>query len=644
MKLSASLTVSAMYISAVLVMWVRPSAESKGFDWNEQNCSAMLHVPLASGGDRTTQSLPLDLDSDRCPPWYGYNPLNGTCSFADSLHGRVCSVKNTLQTAVLQCYCMTNDSSTHELAVTACPYTCLVDAGYYTLPCRANKVENFTCGQMKRTGLACGDCVPDFAPPVYSYTSHCVECRHINVAANWIKYLTIAFLPLTLFTLIVIIFQIKATSPYLFSYIFIVQTVTQSCNMRLIQTLFENGKIKEESIPKIGLTIMSFWNLDFFRVYYSSFCLHPSMSTLMANFMDIFVAVYPLILIPVLALLVELGIGRTKFCALMCRPLHSLCNRYGIEWNMRSNLVSAFATFIFLSNHKILDVCFNILLPAYVYPINKHGDKEVHVFSSGAIKYGSGQHIPYVLCCVLFLMIWVVVPLILLCCYPIACFRRVLQKLCLDSDILDSLVYNFSGSYKNKREDGVEYRWFPVAYFLLRIVMILVYGAALSSFYFPIAGVILTAFVVLIAICRPRKSEVHNAIDVYHVMCFLIFILGIMANITANSQTKRKVFLRTSVVIIVISTCLPLFYMAGLIGHGVFYKLGLGRWMHRVLQRYSVCRRFLPQKGYERIVNHYGSFDPISNHCGVCEEGDRCTVQETNGSLSAFTLDDSAVN
>lgn len=591
-----------LVLAVSTVVQLHMTSASEGFGWNEENCSSALHVTLGK------VSWNHKYEVDKCPPWYYYNPLNRTCSFSHSIQACVSYVKNTLQTAVLQCYCVTDGSLTREPVIGTCPYTCLVNNGYYTLPCNASSVENFTCGRFNRRGVSCGECAPGFAPPVYSYSGHCTNCTQAHYAWNWIKYLTIAFGPLTLFTILVIVFQIRATSPYLFSYIFFVQTMTMSVRMRLLQALLEDGKIRTADLTKWGISLISFWNLDFFRLHYTPFCLHPAITTLQANFMDFFVALYPLILIAFLALIVELRIRCLYFCKIIFRPVSRAFSYFGIEWNMRSNLISAAATFVLLSNEKILSASFDMLFPSYVYPMNASAIKRLHVFSAGTVEYFGPGHALYATISLILIVVLVAVPMMILLCYPFANFRYCLRKLHLDSHVLRSFVNHFQESYKNKREDGVEYRWFPLLYFILRVVLLLLYGAALSSFFFPVAGVVLTVFVVLLAICRPRKSEAHNAIDIFHITWFLIFIIGIMANITANSQAKRKGFLQTSVVIITISGCLPIFYVLGLISFFVFIEMGLAERIKKTI--YSRIRLPFPRQHYERLVD-YGSCDSV---------------------------------
>ena len=261
-------------------------------------------------------------------------------------------------------------------------------------------------------------------------------------------------------------------------------------------------------------------------------------------------------------------------------------------------------TFILLSNSKVVSIAFDMLVFVRVFPMDKTAPTKMTLFSSGNVEYFGKEHTPLALITMLVFITVVVLPVLLVLLYPLAFFQRALRKFNLDTATLRSFVNFFCDSYKTKEEDGTEYRWFPVSYFLLRIAIVLLYGATISSFFFPIEGVLLTAFVVFLGVCRPRKSEAHNAIDIFHMMWFLIFILGIMANITANSSTKRKVFLRTSVIIIVLATALPFLYIISLLLYFTYYKTRLNEVTKQLLRCSPAQRWLMPRKGYERIATH----------------------------------------
>ena len=93
----------------------------------------------------------------------------------------------------------------------------------------------------------------------YSYDPHCIKCEDYKY--NWLKYLAAAFLPLTVFYVVVTLFSISFTSPLLSGVLFV-----------------EAGDLYLNPLTVI-MSFAAFFNLDFFRAYYS-FCLHPSVSAI----------------------------------------------------------------------------------------------------------------------------------------------------------------------------------------------------------------------------------------------------------------------------------------------------------------------------------------------------------------------------
>ena len=69
------------------------------------------------------------------------------------------------------------------------------------------------CGSYKFEGLMCGQCINDYGLPVYTYNLACVKCVHYKY--NWLKYVAVAFLPLTVFFLIIITLKLAANSSLL---------------------------------------------------------------------------------------------------------------------------------------------------------------------------------------------------------------------------------------------------------------------------------------------------------------------------------------------------------------------------------------------------------------------------------------------
>ena len=54
------------------------------------------------------------------------------------------------------------------------------------------------------------------------------------------------------------------------------------------------------------LSLFGVWSLDFFRFVYTPFCIHPGMTTVQALSLDYLIAVYPLLLLLLAYVMVQL--------------------------------------------------------------------------------------------------------------------------------------------------------------------------------------------------------------------------------------------------------------------------------------------------------------------------------------------------
>ena len=164
------------------------------------------------------------------------------------------------------------------------------------MPSRAISLSHVMCADLNRRGRLCGQCIENYSLPVYSYEMKCVKCEDYKY--NWLKYLAVAFLPLTIFYLLVTLLSISFTSPLLSAAVVVFQIVAHPTQLQIILNLIESGNI---IVPKqavvVAASIAGFWNLDFFRMAYSSFCLHPNASAMEIMALDYVTAVYPILLI-----------------------------------------------------------------------------------------------------------------------------------------------------------------------------------------------------------------------------------------------------------------------------------------------------------------------------------------------------------
>lgn len=159
-----------------------------------------------------------------CPPWFVVHSSsrNSTCECSNTSKDIVRCNESLQESSILDCYCMTYSKSTGTV-MGACLYGCIqlrskyADPLYTLLPHTIEELNNATCGRLNRDGQLCGRCKEGYYPPVYSLDVRCMKCSSSKYA--WMKYIGVAFVPLTVFFLFVMYFQISATSPkciYLF--------------------------------------------------------------------------------------------------------------------------------------------------------------------------------------------------------------------------------------------------------------------------------------------------------------------------------------------------------------------------------------------------------------------------------------------
>ena len=90
--------------------------------------------------------------------------------------------------------------------------------------------SNLTCGPYNREGLLCSKCKPGYGPAVYSFSLICAECSDNGV--GWALYLFLVLVPITVFYIIVIIFNIRATAPPFTAFVMMCQvfsTIDRVC-------------------------------------------------------------------------------------------------------------------------------------------------------------------------------------------------------------------------------------------------------------------------------------------------------------------------------------------------------------------------------------------------------------------------------
>ena len=135
---------------------------------------------------------------------------------------------------------LTYNKDKHVTEVGGCIFTSIrTNSSYAVLPRSLSELDDFMCGKLfNRTGTLCGKCKDGHYPLVYSFDMNCIQCP--NGKANWWKYLLAAYLPLTIFYLVVLLFKINAASSSLYPFVNYAQAVSIPISGRLALMYLKN--------------------------------------------------------------------------------------------------------------------------------------------------------------------------------------------------------------------------------------------------------------------------------------------------------------------------------------------------------------------------------------------------------------------
>ena len=451
--------------------------------------------------------------------------------------GTVKCDKNVI--SVRNCDCVTYNNDECSVLLGACPYGCGFTTSklsswaaqiFHPLPENLSEYNYAMCGWLNRDGPMCSKCRKDFSPQVYSYDLKCVPCK--NSQYNWLKFTAVAFVPLTFFYFIVILFRIDATSPYLYGFINLNQALASPINLRGIFLTLKRDYLLGARILAIPYTI---WNLDFFRSLPLNICL--DLTTLQTLAMEYAIAIYPLLLVVITYIVIELHARGCRVLVWLWRPFHRCCVRFTRAMDTQSSIVKAFATFLLLSYVKLLNTTLDILLPVQLYHISPNEDGSGwYVYYDASYHYFSYNHLPYAIMSITLFLIFGLSPLILLIVYPMSCF----QKCCCGANnyALRTFVDAFQGHYKDGTEPGTrDCRWFAGIYFLGRIMILyVIFGVIKNAVCYALVGFTFMVVGMLIIVLQPFKS---SKVNTYHTL--LLFFMAVCCfSITTVNQAESK--------------------------------------------------------------------------------------------------------
>ena len=419
-------------------------------------------------------------------------------------------------------YCATYNDVNSSYIV-KCPYFELTghnvtEPGYIRLPDNISELNDYMCRPMNRKGFLCEDCIDGFGPSVTSLGYKCSNCTDARYGIP--LYLAVELIPVTLFYLIILIFKIHLTSAPMTLYIFYNQLI-------MYMTLFlQNKPLKTIVAQNRGsplltstLFLFSIWSLDFIHYVVPPFCVSSKLQQIHIEVLGFMSIIYPLILIVLTWVCVELHGRNFKLLVLLWKPFHKCFVRLQRGWDTRSDIIDAFSSFFLLSYGKLV---YQFLVLSHCIPLKyiQNGVPHYHhiLFGDTSILCSSPKHAFVLVPSILVFIIFNVLPTLLLVLYPFKLFRQCLFKCKLDSLFLTTFVEKFHGCYRDGLDGGRDMRSFSGLYFFL-IFLIAIYQAEhvhLDKFKLSVwlyAAFLFLVSAVLVASVRPYKQKYMNVLD-----------------------------------------------------------------------------------------------------------------------------------
>ena len=472
-----------------------------------------------------------------CEVRFEDNDMCACCSH-DKFQPLTCH--NDSRTAVIRpCTCVYYDTDVNLTVVGNCFFSCYKINGIVMNITSSAEFNEDICGKygsLNRTGRFCGRCSSGYGLAAYSYLIiHCIPCQDYGYK-NWIKYFTVALIPLTVFYILAVLLGFNVTTSSLNGIVLVIQ-----CMLSPIQVTFirDNSTIFKQNFRLFFIASSSIFcivNLDFFRIAYSPFCLHPKANVLQILSLDYIVALYPFLLIFITYVLISAHDKQYRLVVWMWKPFKMCVRQYRNTWNIRSSLIEIFATFILLSSVKILGVSFQVL--SFTATHDVAGNKLEKYFSiyDGNTEYFGATHLPYALLAIAISSIFVVLPFLLLAVYPCRCFHKCLNHCGSRFQALHVFMDAFQGSYRTQPHDM---RYFSAFYIFLRMLMVAQPHVFPSYIMLFTSGILSLTSAAAVTIFQPYKVKSHNTMDSVMMLLMGINFLCYFGSILLKSLGRR---------------------------------------------------------------------------------------------------------
>ena len=343
----------------------------------------------------------------------------------------------------------------------------------------------------------------------------------------------VEFVPLTVLYLIILVFQISVLSAPMPCFIMYAQSIVVAFYMSIYtdielrrQIVFDkNGNLRFDM--KIIYAIYGAFNLDFFRFVTPPFCISSHLKTIHIAVFGYISVLYPLFLIFLTWVCVELH-GR-NFQPLVCqwRPFHRCFVRLRRGWDTKNDIIDVFLTFFLLSYDQCVYVTLVLMSCQQVKRYDVFGNFyniKVKTIADYSVTFGSRNHLLFAIPAAILFSIYIIFLPVLLTFYPLKLFKSCLSKCRLNFISVNIFVEKVHKCYRDGLDGGRDLRSFSGLYFFLRIALYLLGPLSDSllkinnniwmtdAIWFP-TGTVFMITALTVALIKPYQKNYMNYLD-----------------------------------------------------------------------------------------------------------------------------------
>ena len=488
-----------------------------------------IHCEEPTATNATTCQVSM-IQEKQCPFLFYYNNITKQCECLNSLFDTFDTVVKCANGRALlrNKYCMTYEEEASTISLSLCTYFVFnghitSEPGFIDLPDNISELNDYMCGSMNRKGIVCSECIDGYGPSATSPNFRCSDCT--NAWYGMPLYLLLELVPVTIFYLIVLIFQLNITSAPMLSFVFYSNIVVFVINnVNALQNLSQN-----QSFSTIVAIFYGIWTLDFFRYSVPPFCISPNLKITHVLLLQSISTIFLLILIAITWIFIELHSRDYKIIVWPWQLLNRVFfTHINVKWNSSRTVVDAFATSFLLSFSK---VTLMLLFPLYPLRINNLNNVElsfsvtIHSLTDPTVVFVSKEHLPFAVISIAIFLFTVIPLVVLISFYPIRSFRSLLFK-CLPKQSIGPLnmfVEKFHSCYRDGLDGGRDMRSLASLYFFGVLLSYILLSITRSAYF--VMATLFGGCSLFIANIQPYKKKYMSVIDslILANMAFLCF-------------------------------------------------------------------------------------------------------------------------